>query len=197
MQDFLAQIGGGVIGGFRFNALTQQYESFTPGAPAFVNQLQTLNRGDALLLNMQLTGLVEQVDLLAGGARQIALQTGSNLVSYTGASGPIAAILADLATLTAAFVFDAPTQQWLAYRPGAAAFLNQVSTLRASAGRLPHTQRPGDVDLHGDHRRRRSGRGRIAGRPVFHGDVALWVEPAVGRPVTRHPSSEAAAFWTS
>ena len=129
MQDFLAQIGGGVIGGFRFNALTQQYESFTPGAPAFVNQLQTLNRGDALLLNMQLTGLVEQVDLLAGGARQIALQTGSNLVSYTGASGPIAAILADLATLTAAFVFDAPTQQWLAYRPGAAAFLNQVSTL--------------------------------------------------------------------
>ena len=64
--------------------------------------------------------------------RIVRLQAGSNLVSYSGASGDIAGILAGVDGLVAAFVLDAESQQWLAYRPTGPAFLSQVTTLTRS-----------------------------------------------------------------
>lgn len=130
VEEFVASFGGAVTAVFRFNSATQQYETFTLGAPAFVNTLTTLQQGDALLLAVDRTAPFSQIDLLpASGMRRIALRTGSNLVSYTGASGPIDDILGEVPGLVAAFVHDSVTQQWLAYRPDGPAFLTQVAEL--------------------------------------------------------------------
>ncbi len=97
VEEFVASFGGAVTAVFRFNSATQQYETFTLGAPAFVNTLTTLQQGDALLLAVDRTAPFSQIDLLpASGMRRIALRTGSNLVSYTGASGPIDDILGEV-----------------------------------------------------------------------------------------------------
>ena len=55
-------------------------------------------------------------------------------MSYTGAGGDIAQLLGDVAGFQAAFAFDAATQQWLAFRFGVPAFLNQVTRLERLDG---------------------------------------------------------------
>ncbi|HJN91298.1 MAG TPA: hypothetical protein QGF05_01065 [Dehalococcoidia bacterium] len=131
--DYVSGLGDGVLSVFRFNAATQQYESYTVGAPAFVNSLKTLVQGDALIVRVDGGRTLSLIDLVpAVLERTVDLRPGSNLVSYTGASGEIAGILAGVDGLVAAFVLDAETQQWLAYRPSGPAFLSQVTTLTRS-----------------------------------------------------------------
>ena len=67
----------------------------------------------------------------------VELQAGTNRFPYTGAPSADPSILlnrlADADTLGAVFQFDAPTQSWLVWRPGAPAFLNSLDELGATA----------------------------------------------------------------
>ena len=67
----------------------------------------------------------------------VELQAGTNRFPYTGAPGADPSILlnrlADADALGALFQFDAPTQGWLVWRPGAPAFLNSLDELGANA----------------------------------------------------------------
>ena len=131
MAEFLNPFGSAVGAVYRFNAETQAYETFVRDAPSFLNSLSTLEQGDSLLLRAGAVVSVRQADLLvAGNTQRISLHPGFNFVSNTGASGPIAEILGNLQGLEAAFVLDATTQNWLAYRPGGPAFLTQVDELQ-------------------------------------------------------------------
>ena len=57
------------------------------------------------------------------------LERGANFVTYLGGAAPIDDVLGGIAGVSAAFVFDAESQQWLSWRPQGPAFLNQVSSL--------------------------------------------------------------------
>ena len=133
ISAYVSDLGDGVLSVFRFNAVKQQYESYTVGAPAFVNSLTTLEQGDALIVRVEGGRTLSLIDLVpATPERVVQLQAGSNLVSYSGAGGEMASILAGVPGLVAAFVLDAESQQWLAYRPTGPAFLSQVTTLTRS-----------------------------------------------------------------
>lgn len=113
---------------FRFNATTQQFESYRTAGPAFLNTLSTLNPGDALLVQSTREYAAELTNG-AAAASVVRLEPGANFVTYLGAPAPIAEVLGGTSGITAVFIFNAETQQWLSGRPQGPAFLNQVTGL--------------------------------------------------------------------
>jgi hypothetical protein len=137
VADFVAGITG-LDAVYRFDGPTQAWQSYAPGRPPFLNQITTLTGGDTLFIQATGTSLLEQVDLLPrdGTSRVVILSKGANFVSYTGASGDAATVLAGITGLEKALRFDSATQQWVSYSPTAPSLLNSLKTLSRLDGVL-------------------------------------------------------------
>lgn len=144
VADFAQSLGAGVVAIFRFNAGAQQFESYRTDGPAFLNSLTTVNPGDALLVQSPRRYPAE---LTNGGTlpSSVRRERGANFATYHGPAASIADVLGGIAGLSAAFVFDAPTQPWRSWRPQGPGFLNQVTDLATGTPLVLVMDRPGEL----------------------------------------------------
>lgn len=135
-----ASIGDSLLKMSRFEPSTQTWQAFTPGeapssgAPGTVNQLETLNQGDALLLDLKPGADVEWVgtDIVIGGDQRdpILLWPGLNTIAITGIEeidlatvfGPVGAHVESVQR------FNPERQRWDSWIPGAPPSVNTLNT---------------------------------------------------------------------
>ncbi|MEE8421234.1 MAG: hypothetical protein V3S31_00490, partial [Dehalococcoidia bacterium] len=135
-----ASIGDSLLTMSRFDPSTQTWQGFTPGeapssgAPGALNQLKTLNQGDALLLSLKPGSDVEWVgtDIVIGGDQRdlILLWPGLNTIAVTGIAeidlatvfGPVGAHVESVQR------FNPEHQRWDSWIPGAPPSVNTLNT---------------------------------------------------------------------
>ena len=132
--DALAAIDGTPSAIFTWNAVAQSFRSFDPSAPAFLNSLSELRAGDGVWINVPGGGRWSLAPVTE--ARMVPLLPGFNLVAWTGPDGAsVADALEGLGDVAqAVFTWDAATQQFRSFTPGAPAFLNTATTFRHGEG---------------------------------------------------------------
>ena len=130
IEEALSTVDGTVGGVFTWNPGTERFLSFTPGAPAFINDLEELVLGDGLWINIAGTGATWTQPAFAG-ARSVALVAGLQLAIWTGPDGTsIAAATAGIAgSLVQILVWDAATQSFRSFNASLPAALNSLSAL--------------------------------------------------------------------
>ena len=121
---------------FTWDPSADEFLSYRPSAPAFLNTLDEISQGDAVFIFVtEPSGTFwPQPDFAA--PRTVALADGFNLVLWTGPSGtPIEdAIESIIDQVNAVFAWDRVTQSFLTFRPGAPAFLNTATTIDFGEG---------------------------------------------------------------
>ncbi len=132
IADFTASIAGQFDAIYAWDAETQSYLSFRPGAPSALNSLQELRPGDAIFINItdpEGAKLVQGRALTA--ARDLPLVAGFNFEIWTGPDlTPIADAIAGLGdALLAVFMWDAATQSYQTFRTAGPAFTNDLEAL--------------------------------------------------------------------
>lgn len=127
-SDVAAAIGPELESVWRFDAVTQRWESFRVGLPLALNSLQSLRANDALFIRLTAdsTGVAWiTADIVAppSGRRTLAILPGWNFLPFTGADATaIIGVLA--ADMDRAFIFDNALQRWLRFSLSAPAFVN-------------------------------------------------------------------------
>ena len=130
VAEFAALLGNGLDAVFRFDAGTQGWLAFRPGAPGFTQTLARINRGDALFVLHSEGEVLRFADVTPPGPnRTVALISGGNFVGFTGPGGPAGLVLGTIPQLVVAQVFDVVEQEWLAFRPDGPDFLSAVRLL--------------------------------------------------------------------
>ena len=119
---------------FEFDAVSQSWGSFRPGAQAFLQDIDQLRANGAYFFSM--TGAASwdmPVDASPSVVVSTTLRMGFNAVAWLGAdnSAPAAALdaVANTAAVQAIFVFNAAAQSYQVLRPGAASILSDLSEL--------------------------------------------------------------------
>ncbi|MEE8422408.1 MAG: hypothetical protein V3S31_06495, partial [Dehalococcoidia bacterium] len=133
--DVAASIGANVENLLTFDADTQSFRSFVPGAPAIFNTLSELTQRDALFVRVAAgkSASLTATDIVPSptGARSVLLVPGLNAIGYTGGTGTQIATLLDPlgSAVTSASRFNAATQIWETFVPGAPSFANTLGAL--------------------------------------------------------------------
>lgn len=130
IADTLAPVTASVGAVYTFDGATQSFARFSPIGLAALNDVTTLNAGDAVLLFVSYPGGVvwQRTPTLTPQSPDLA--TGFNLVTWSGAPSPVADAVASLGdAFRAIYAFDATTQRYATYRAGAPAFLNDLTQL--------------------------------------------------------------------
>ena len=131
-SDFAITIGGTLQNMLAFDASTQSFLAFIPGRPESFNTLSTLSQRDALFVRVGSATQWTDTDVFPAetGIRTVVLLPGVNAIGFTGASGTdVAELLASISgRVVSAAYFEAATQQWLTYVPGAP-FTQSLQTL--------------------------------------------------------------------
>ena len=136
VADATASIAGQFSALFTWDAAAQAFKSFKPDAPPFLNTLNDLAQGDGIWLHVSAAaGAVWEQPALSE-ARSVQLLAGFNLVMWTGpdatAVGDALAAIVD--SVVAVFTWDAASQRFLSFKPGALAFLNSLAELNHGDG---------------------------------------------------------------
>ena len=119
---------------FTYDAALQDFRSFRPESPVFLNTLETLAFGDGVWIFVE-----QETDWFQPApwwARSIDLLAGFNLITWTGPNNtPIDEALAGLGSaLIAAFSYDAAAQTFLSFGPDRPDFLNSAEILNYGDG---------------------------------------------------------------
>lgn len=135
VDDAIAAITDNVDILFRWDAVAQQFLSFSPTAPPFLNSLDELDFGDGLWVRTTAAGVAwTQPAILV--TRAVPLLEGWNLVLWTGPDDAfvIDAVEPFIDRLEALFTWDASSQQFRSYSPNAPTFLNTATLLQTGDG---------------------------------------------------------------
>lgn len=131
IEEALASVDGSFSGVFVWDALAEVFRSFSPDAPAFINDLEELVLGDGLWINIDDPGGATWTQPDFTGARSVDLVPGLQIVVWTGPDG--IAIEEALAGLPAAVIqvltWDAASQRFRTFNPLLPASLNTLRTL--------------------------------------------------------------------
>lgn len=119
---------------FDFDAATQQFRSYRPGALAILNTLVEIMPGSAVWV--QTDGFSEWTQPATTESTTITFQPGFNLVVWGGASGTaVEEALGEVTVAVAAvYRYEAATGEFQSYGPGRPAFLNDLATLNYGDG---------------------------------------------------------------
>ena len=121
---------------FGWDASAQQFRSFSPSAPPFLNSLETLQFGDGVWIRVENPGGVTWTQPAVVVTRAVPLSAGWNLVLWTGPDGTyVVDAVEEIADgLAALFTWDAAAQRFLSYSPVVPAFLNTALVLNSGDG---------------------------------------------------------------
>ena len=129
----ITAISGSVEAVWAWDATVQAWKSFTPGAPAILNTLTALEPGQVLWIRLRRVNLewAQPVDAASRHLTSVALNRSWNNVAW---GGEEAVAVADalspiLSVVRAVWVWDAATQRWRSFIPGAPAVANTLTTL--------------------------------------------------------------------
>ncbi len=134
-SEVASAIGIGLETLLRFNAPTQSFLIFVPGAPGYVNSLITFDQRDAFFARIApgQTGRFETAELIPSpnGLRSVVLIAGLNPIAFVGNDGTeIEPLLESIREqLVSASRFDAPTQTWQVFVPDAPPAVNTLRVL--------------------------------------------------------------------
>ena len=122
------QDGIGVV--LAFSKETQSYQSYSPSRPGARNDLEAVERGDAVLVYVSDPhGIVWDRPALLE-ERTITLQPGFNLVTWTGPSRSVQEAIADIEdAVDAIHAFDARSQRYVSYWSGPPASVSALTRL--------------------------------------------------------------------
>lgn len=125
-----------VAGVWYFNPATQDYASYIPGAPAFVNTLEgsTLQPGSVVLASRRAGEQGDPVnpapatdDPVAGEANVLPVPPADGLtIGVSGTNDPATLAEAQPFEVRLIVMLDVPSQQWLTYVPGAPAIVQTL-----------------------------------------------------------------------
>ena len=126
----LQPIQDSIRGVFAFSRETQSFQRYSPRFPAARNDLEAVERGDAVLVYVSdPQGVVWNRPTLIE-ERTITLQRGFNLVTWTGPSTSVQKAIADIEdAVVVIHAFDARRQQYVSYRSGPLASVSDLSRL--------------------------------------------------------------------
>jgi hypothetical protein len=128
-----AGLGSRVIGIWRYDAVSQSFQSFRPAAPAFVNTLAEIQPRDALLVLLRAGGDVSFETLaLVPAPRSVSLTAGWNQLAYTGADGTAVMDLFAGHAVESVWRFDIASQSWQAHFFGGPSFLQAFEIVDAN-----------------------------------------------------------------
>lgn len=130
IADTIAPIANSVAAVYTFDGATQSFARFSPIGLSALNDVTTLNAGDAVLLFVASPAGVVWSRTPALSPQTANLAAGFNLVTWTADQRPVADAVASLGdTFRAIYAFDAASQRYQTYRAGAPAFLNDLTQL--------------------------------------------------------------------
>ncbi len=134
VADAVASLAGDVEVIFGWDPVLQEFKNFRPRGPRDLNTLDELQPGEGLWVRLSGPGLWRQPT--PSGARDVPLEPGANLVTWTGPDqAPVKTAVADLGdALTALFTWDADEQRFLRYSPGSPDRVNDARTLNFGHG---------------------------------------------------------------
>lgn len=116
-----------------FDARTQQWLSWNPTLPAFLQGFASLEPGRAYWVEATRTAawtILTDGAVGTGTTGSVALLPGFNNVAYDGPSQPVVDALGDVAAVvTAIWAFDAASQAWLLWSPALPEFVQGFTTL--------------------------------------------------------------------
>jgi hypothetical protein len=133
VADALNDATSAVAAVWSFDALTQQWLSWNPALPAFLQGIASLEPGRAYWVEATRTAawtILTDGAIGTGTTGSVALFPGFNNVAYDGPRQPVVDALGDVApVVTAIWAFDAATQAWLAWSPALPDFVQGFTTL--------------------------------------------------------------------
>lgn len=130
IEDILRELNGQADALFAFDAATQSYRRYSPGAPETVNTLKELTFGMGIWVHIQTPGGAVWQLPTEERARSVELVTGFNLVAWTGPARPVADAVAEIGSLQSLYVWNPATQTYRVYRPDAPAIVNTLTMIR-------------------------------------------------------------------
>lgn len=121
---------------FTWEATAQQFRSFNADALSFLNNLEQFNAGDGVWLRLVATVPLEWEQPIVDQARSVLLQSGFNLVTWTGpdATSVVDAIAGFADALNTLFVWAAVAQRFLSFNSVLPPSLNTAKTLQHGDG---------------------------------------------------------------
>ena len=118
-----------------FDARIQRYRGYSPFLPSVANTLDALEPGQAVWVSVTAASAVDWMRPSDIAPASMRLQSGFNLVAWTGETRDIAAAIEPIVRwVVSVHTWDAQTQSYRVYRPGAAGFLNALAALRTGEG---------------------------------------------------------------
>ena len=130
IADTIAPIATSVGAVYTFDGATQTFARYSPIGLAALNDVTTLNTGDAVLLFVSNPAGIVWQRTAALSPQPTDLTTGFNLRTWTGGPRAVADAVASLGdAFRAIYAFDATTQRYNTYRADAPAFLNDLTQL--------------------------------------------------------------------
>ncbi len=120
---------------FAWDALAQAFQSYIPDLPTFLNTLDQLRAGDGVWLFVDDPAGVIWEQPAITTTRDVALQSGFNLVMWSGPATTVANAVDDLGdNLEALFVWDPVAQRFLTFNPVLPPALNTATTIYPGDG---------------------------------------------------------------
>lgn len=128
------QIGGPLLGLFRFDAAGQSWQAHLADAPHWASNLKTLRQRDALFAIVRPDAAIEwtTTDLIPvpGGVRTVSLAPGLNAIGFTGPDrSRIATVMRAAGRAVASVSLFDRFRGWLTYVPGAPQLVNTLVTV--------------------------------------------------------------------
>jgi hypothetical protein len=136
VTDATAGIAGQFSAIFTWDALAQRFLSFSASLPPTLNSLQQIQAGDGVWLFISAPSGTQWVQPAFTTARDVALERGFNLVTWSGPSGAsVAEAVAGLGNaLDILFTWDPTSQAFRTFSPTALSFLNSADTFTHGEG---------------------------------------------------------------
>lgn len=134
LDDAFAGIVGEAEAAAAFDAASQTFDAWRAAGPSFLNTLTELRQGAGIWILVAAATTWEQPIVADPGP--IDLQTGFNLLTWTGPSGldPARAFALLAEGLSAAFAFDPEAARFSSYGPTRPAFVNDLAPLTYGDG---------------------------------------------------------------
>ncbi len=115
---------------FTFDAITQRFRTYAPNLPAQFNEVESLGFGVGVWVFVEDPGGVVWSRPLVDVAREVALEAGFNLVTWSLGEAPVGEALASMGdAVVAAYAWDPIAGTFLIYRSEGPAFINTLMTL--------------------------------------------------------------------
>lgn len=134
VAEAITAISTSVEAVWAWDAASQSWRSFTPGALPILNTLTTLEPGQVFWIRLRQGNLewVQPIDDAARDLTMVRLRRRWNNVAWNGESLPVADALGSiLGVVQAVWVWDAAAQSWSSFTPEAPPVANTLTTLES------------------------------------------------------------------